>query len=455
MDLLAAPRSELVRIIYEQDDRIRNLEATLAELTAQIDQLKQQNLKEQRQFFKANKQHKTVDKRRKRAQGYSRSLDTPTDKVLHSLDTCPTCGGSLGKPTVAYTRQIIELPKVKVRVTEHVVFKRWCVNCKAQVQPEVDLSSQVVGKQRIGIRLMSTIAVLRDRCRLPFRVIQTYLKIFYGLSLSKGEIIELCHTTAKVGKPAYNDLLSQIRSSPVVNADETGGREDGQNGYFWSFSTPKVHFLLYRKTRSKTVVEEVFPEQFQLTERPTEPILVSDFYGAYNCYLGLHQRCWVHLLRDIDELLEKYPEHLILQGWADKVIKTYEQAKDYQGPNVNLAEGLKEQIRTNAQHQFERQLLNICQSYLKADFPQTVLCGRIATFLPELFTFIRFPEVKSHNNDAERIIRHLVIARKISGGTRSEKGSQTKSILTSLFDTWNLQGKNPLTQCQLLLANYH
>ncbi len=56
--------------------------------------------------------------------------------------------------------------------------------------------------------------------------------------------------------------------------------------------------------------------------------------------------------------------------------------------------------------------------------------------------------------DAERIIRHLVISRKISGGTRSEKGSQTKSILTSIFDTWNLQNKNPLQQCQLLLANY-
>lgn len=145
----------------------------------------------------------------------------------------------------------------------------------------------------------------------------------------------------------------------------------------------------------------------------------------------------------------------MLQGWADKMIKIYEQARSYPGPNQNLPEGLKEQSRIRTQHQFEQALLAICEPYLKTDFPQAVLCGRIVTFLPELFTFIRFPEVKSHNNDAERVIRHLVISRKISGGTRSEKGSQTKSILTSLFDTWNLQGKSPLTQCQLLLANYH
>ena len=38
-----------------------------------------------------------------------------------------------------------------------------------------------------------------------------------------------------------------------------------------------------------------------------EGVLVSDFYGAYNDQ-GLHQRCWTHLLRDIHQLKEKYPE---------------------------------------------------------------------------------------------------------------------------------------------------
>ncbi len=279
--------------------------------------------------------------------------------------------------------------------------------------------------------------------------------MFHGLNLSKGEVIELCHTTAKAAKPIYDDLLTQIRSSPVVYADETGGREDGKNGYFWSYSTPKIHLLLYRKTRAHTVVEEVFPQEWQQSQKKVEPILVTDFYTSYNCYLGLHQRCWVHLLRDINELLEEYPDNLMLKGWSEKVFGVYEQATHYQGPNPSLPDGLKNQERINVQHQFEQDLLKACQIYIKTASPQSTLCGRVATFLPELFTFIRYPEVKSHNNDAERIIRHLVISRKISGGTRSEKGSETKSVLTSIFDTWNLQNKNPLAQCQLLLANYH
>lgn len=70
-----------------------------------------------------------------------------------------------------------------------------------------------------------------------------------------------------------------------------------------------------------------------------------------------------------------------------------------------------------------------------------------------LFVFVRFEGIPSDNNAAERILRHTVVKRKISGGTRSAKGSETNSILTSLFDTWKLQNKNPLTQCQLLLAS--
>ncbi len=172
MELSSLSKAELIKIIYDQNDRIRNLEAALTELKSQVDQLKQQNLTEHRKQFKANKPQKQVKDKKKRDHGYSRVLDNPTDKVFHTLDLCNSCGGELGKPTVSYRRQIIELPKVKVKVTEHVVFKRWCSNCKTQVQPEVDLSNQVVGKQRIGIRLMSTITVLRDRCSLPFKVIK-------------------------------------------------------------------------------------------------------------------------------------------------------------------------------------------------------------------------------------------------------------------------------------------
>ena len=36
------------------------------------------------------------------------------------------------------------------------------------------------------------------------------------------------------------------------------------------------------------------------------------------------------------------------------------------------------------------------------------------------------------------------------GGTRSERGTDSKMTLASLFGTWRVQGLNPLTACRQL-----
>ena len=73
-------------------------------------------------------------------------------------------------------------------------------------------------------------------------------------------------------------------------------------------------------------------------------------------------------------------------------------------------------------------------------------------FLPELFTFVADPRVNPDNNAAERSLRPTVVSRKISGGTRSEQGSETKSVLASLFGTWRLRGRNPYHALNSILS---
>lgn len=76
--------------------------------------------------------------------------------------------------------------------------------------------------------------------------------------------------------------MERIRGSPVVQADETGWREEGVNGFVWTFSTATERYFV-RRGRGKGVVDEVLGESFG-------GVLVSDFYGAYNHYPGLKQR---------------------------------------------------------------------------------------------------------------------------------------------------------------------
>lgn len=449
-DLLTASRGELIKLIYELTERIEVLESELARIKAEKDH-KDNNRPQIKtpSFIKPNKKQKKKIIRKKRKAAYARKKETPTEQIFHAAESCSNCGNSLlGKPTVAYTHQIIDIPVVSYTVTEHVVCRRWCLKCHKQIAPIVDLSDSVVGKKRIGVNLAATVATMRDRLRLPLVAIQKYLKLFHKLDLSEGEIVKILDTVANIGKPKYDSLLEQIRTADSVHADETGGRQNGANGYFWSFSTEKIHYLMYRKSRGKTVVEEVVgtdSEKFS-------GVLTTDFYAAYNTYSGFHQRCWVHYLRDIHELKQEYKKHPPLNIWAKRIRQIYEEAKAYRGPDKNLPIGLQIQERIDKQREFEQRLKTVCMPYVKMDTPMSTLAARAITFLPELFVFIRFPNVKSDNNPAERIIRHTVVARKISGGTKTAKGSETKAILTSLFDTWQLQNLNPFQQCKLLLT---
>lgn len=183
-------------------------------------------------------------------------------------------------------------------------------------------------------------------------------------------------------------------------------------------------------------------------------VLGSDFYAGYNIHQGLHQRCWVHYLRDIHDLKKEWPDDEDLSTWAKAVKDLYEEAVTWaaHGPDPGLSPRQQHQARTAQQHAFEQRLWALCQPYLYTAAPQQTLCKRVEQFLPELFVFVAVPGVPAHNNLAERSVRPLVIARKISGGTRSPRGSQTRMGLASLFGTWMAQGLNPFQQCLALLT---
>ena len=115
------------------------------------------------------------------------------------------------------------------------------------------------------------------------------------------------------------------RGSPVVHADETGWRENGVNGYVWTFSTPTERYFL-RRGRNKEVVDEALGADFA-------GALVSDFYAAYHHYDGPKQRCWAHLLREIHDLRALYYRDKQLAQWADAVHRIYRQATAFSHPS--------------------------------------------------------------------------------------------------------------------------
>ena len=101
--------------------------------------------------------------------------------------------------------------------------ERTCPQCQKRWAPKPDWGSLTVGRQRVGISVQSEVSVLREECRLPFGVIQRYLKGRYGLHLSVGELVALVRGVAVHGQEEYSQLQQAIRDSPVVHGTRRAG----------------------------------------------------------------------------------------------------------------------------------------------------------------------------------------------------------------------------------------
>ena len=224
---------------------------------------------------------------------------------------------------------------------------------------------------------------------------------------------------AQKAQGALADIVARIRGSPVVHADETGWREDGHNGYVWTFSTPTERYFL-RRGRSKAVVAEALGEEFAggagqrlLRRLPSLRRPQATLLGPSCCGIST-------ILRAL------YPDDVPLGRWADAVHDVYEKAKAFTHPS--------EWQRRRAQLALEQRLLALCRPY--RDDPSAVqakLCRRVEKHIKELFVFVAETAVPPDNNAAERSLRHLVVSRKVSGGTRSPQGTETKMTLASVF----------------------
>jgi transposase len=396
-------------------------------------------------FVKANrkKAEGQPQPRKKRAGEHntSRKRMAATRIERHVLERCPECNYRLSGESVDYTREVVELPAPQaVEVIEHQVVKRWCPQCEKWHSPQLDLSGQVFGQGRIGVRIASLVTYLRTTLRLPVRQVQKYLATLHELQLSIGEIVELTHDVRQQLQPQADQLRAQAQASPVVHADETGWRENGQNGYVWTVVTPgpeAVRYYEYAASRSHHVILRLLGDRFR-------GVLVSDFYGAYNAVPGRHQRCWVHLLRDLHALKDEHAEQPVVLAWATEVRQLYDEANVW----LDLHALATPEERRRQYLSLYRRACELGGRHARdAGHPCKVLAKRLLRHPDELFQFVLVPGLAADNNLAERSIRPLVIMRKISGGSRSDEGSKTRLTLASLFGTWVARQLNPFTEC--------
>ena len=430
----------LVAGLTEQNTRLRQQVARLEQENAQLRGTPPGRAPEPESASRPASPPREARPRKQRGAEHNRGrqrMAHATRWETHAAEACPQCGEALAGGWIVRRVQVIDLPpQAPLEITEHRILRRQCPRCgKRVLPPPVGQAAGRIGRCRFGPRLIAAIATMATVERLPGRLIQDRLRREYGLTISHGGIIGLLHRMARAAQPTYAHLQTRSRASPVVHADETGWRENGQRTTVWTVSTRETIYVAHGR-RTREAIDGILGPDFAGT-------IVADCYAAYDHFLTSKQRCWAHLVRDLETLQHEQTADTETVAWVAGILQIYAQAR---GPRPGAEEGRsREAMRAREQRARQCEALTraLCPPDLAPTLPYATLATRLRTHLSELFTFVRDPAVAATNNAAERSLRPLVVLRKVSGGTRSAQGSTTRMTLYSVCATARMQGQDP------------
>lgn len=325
---------------------------------------------------------------------------------------CPYCGGPLD-PKGSKARTIIEVDPVRKEVIRYQLEQQDCGRCHRTFTAR---PAGVFAKGLFGNRFLTHAAVEHYLHGL------TLGQLSRRLEVSPGSLCSALHQVARRLESVPQGLLLEYRRALVKHADETGWRNDGHNGYVWLFCTARVSLFRFRQTRSASVAQEVFG-----TKR-LRGTLVVDRYNGYNQVPCAIQYCYAHLLREVQDLEKEFPGHSEVGRFVSRfapllagAMKLRSQGltlTQFRQPALELKIEIKTLVHSPAQHPGIQKIQNLFRD--KA---------------ARLYHWAKHPAIPADNNRAERELRPLVIARKISFGSQSQQGAKTREILMSVLHT--------------------
>jgi transposase len=441
---LRAENAALREQVTALEGEVARLKAELDRLKGRLEEAERAGKRQAAPFSKGPP--KAKPKRPGRKAGHSpahRPRPKRVDQVLEAelSAVCPNCSGNLTNHRVE-EQYVVDIPPVEPVVTQFNVHIADCVDCGQRVQGRhAEQISDALGAAavQLGPRVLGLAAELKHGLGIPYRKVEWLFSVGFGLEVSPGGLARSGQRLARQGEPTYQQLVQVLRASAVVNADETSWKIGGQKAWLWVFTNQTATVYTIDPTRAHEVAERVLGEEF-------DGVLGCDCFPAYDPLPYRQQKCLGHLLRRCSKmaLLESEEAVTFSQEVAHllrRAIQLKERKTDMQPHGYRVARGKIEAA------------LDRVVAHESNDPEVAKLVKLLTKQRPHLLTFLYVDEVDATNNIAERRIRPAVIVRKISAGNRSNPGSDTHAVLTSIIQTCRQQERDFLDVATELLRN--
>jgi transposase len=342
---------------------------------------------------------------------------------------CRRCGDSLaGQDGRPLRHQVWDLPEIRPLVTEYQLHRLLCPVCGITTCAELPAG---VPSGQAGPQLIALVALLMGCFRQSKRRVALFLEQVLRQPCSPGWVIKLQNEATAALRPRYDEAVQALPAEHLQNIDESPSKEAHQKVWLWTFVTSAFTVFAIRPTRAGEVLAE---------------LLTSRFSGVVTCdrakmywQLPRLQWCWAHLKRDFQALID-HPDHQVKRLGRDLARPTQELFRlwsRYRDGTITRA-GLKRLMHPIRQEVESLLLRGECSAN-----PRLVgMCQELYDHREWLWSFLEVEGVEPTNNASERALRHAVIWRKLSFGTKSAAGSRFVETILTVVETCRQQSRN-------------
>lgn len=344
--------------------------------------------------------------------------------------------------------QHIELPDTPVHVTEHRLAVYRAADGSRDTPDIPELKGPIFGP-----RMLAMIGWLKSVGHCSDSTIETWMEDVLQVPVSRGDLAKLCTTTISDSlAEAYQELQAAIPRQKQLGSDETSLKDNGKRHWIWCITATAFTVFHIAKTRSREVLEKLVGTEFT-------GYLNFDYFSA-NCSFAWNywiqaQYCWAHLIRDI-RFLEQHPDEKT-KAWAEQLLDRSRRLFSAWHRRAEMsAEGFHRARLTHRDRFLElvrqapssKEAQNLAARFAIVEY---TIVGSAAEDRPtydmsaDYFRFLFADSVEPTNNHSEQQIRHCVIDRRITQGTRGELGQRYHERLWTAVATCKKQGRSLFT----------
>ena len=413
------------QLVVQQEERIRTLEARLAELEARVQQRSRNSDRPpssdppyEKPTARPGAQGKPGGKPGAKAghRGHQQALLAPTEVIEIKPSAC-ACGQTAYLDTSPYyTHQVLERPEIQMRVRHVVRYAAYCPPCgqvtKAQLPPEAAAGQ--------GPRLTALLGELSGSQRVSRSLVQEFCQSVLGVSISRGAIQRAVDRVSAAIPPHDEAIAEKARQAQVNYIDETAWYQHGVLAWLWVMVNTTVALFKVQASRNTAAFEALIGRW--------AGILVSDGYGVYCQWVHARQTCLAHLIRRARGLSERQdPE---LAGFGRRVLTELQRLVHWaQAPPT-----------TGDVQTWYARMVHLLSRHQGRQDEAGKFARTLQREMASLWTFVVEQGVDPTNNRAERALRFAVLWRKLMQGTYNAKGDRWAERILSLRETCRLRG---------------